>query len=99
MLKYELVITPRAIKEIQNAVDFYNSRQRGLGRRFYMDIKRQLSAIAKNPFSRAIRYNDIRLAVLDKFPYAAHYNIADDFVIVLGIISMHMDPETSWVTA
>lgn len=98
MLKDQLVITPRAIKEIQNAVDYYNSKQNGLGKRFYQDVKRQFSAVSKNPFSRAVRYSDIRFAVLDKFPYAAHYSVEANLVIVQGVISMYMDPETSWMT-
>jgi len=97
MRKYKVVITPRAITEIQHAVDYYNSKQSGLGKRFYYDFKHQVSSIVQNPFSRAIRYDDIRFAVLDIFPYAAHYNIEEHTVVIYGVISMYMDPETSWI--
>jgi hypothetical protein len=52
MPKYKLILTSRAIKEIQSAVDYYNTRQKGLGRQFYADLKGQFSAIKLNPFSR-----------------------------------------------
>ncbi len=97
MRKYKVVITPRAITEIQHAVDYYNSRQSGLGKIFYNDFKREVSSVAQNPFSRAVRYDDVRFAVLDKFPYAAHYNIEENTIVVYGVISMYMDPETSWI--
>jgi hypothetical protein len=97
MHSYHVIFTPRAIKQIQATVDYYNSLQNGLGKRFIQDLKRQLSSVRQHPFSRAIRYDDIRFAVLDKFPYAAHYNIEDDMIIVYGVLSMFQDPENSWI--
>ena len=72
MRTYKITLTPRSIKEIQNAIDYYNSCEIGLGKKFYQDLKRQLSSVKQNPFSRAIRYDDIRFAVLNKFPFTAH---------------------------
>ncbi len=97
MPKYKLILTRRAIDEIQKTIDYYNSQQKGLGLRFYTDLKRQASSIRQNPFSRAIRYDDIRFAMLDKFPYAAHYNIEGNSIIIQGVISTHQDPDTAWV--
>ena len=97
MPKYKLILTSRAIKEIQNAIDYYNGQQQGLGKRFYSDLKRQFSAIKLNPFTRAIRYDEIRFAMLKKFPYAAHYNIEHHSIIVLGVLSTHQNPDTSWI--
>jgi hypothetical protein len=34
---------------------------------FYTDLKRQFSSIKQNPFARAVRYDDIRFALLDDF--------------------------------
>jgi hypothetical protein len=97
MHPYRLVITLRANNQIQNAIFYYNSKQKGLGKRFYLDLKHQLSSVRQHPFSRAIRYDNIRLAVLDKFPYAAHYNIENSLIIVHGVLSMFQDPETNWI--
>src|SRR4051812_46981481 len=97
MPKYKVVITPRAIVDIQKAVSYYNTEKKGLGARFYADFKRQLSAVKQHPFSRAIRYDDIRFAMLHKFPYAAHYNIEGNLVVIYGVISTHQNPETAWI--
>ena len=97
MQEYKITITPQAIKQIQNTIDYYNALQNGLGKRFYQDLKSRLSSVRQHPFSRAIRYDDIRFAVLDKFPYAAHYNLEGNIVIVHGVLSMFQDPETSWI--
>lgn len=60
-------------------------------------MKLQVSAIRLHPFSGAIRFDAIRFAVLDKFPYAIHYNIADNTIIVHGVLSMFQNPKTSWI--
>ncbi len=97
MLKYRLVLTARAVEEIQKTIYYYNSQQKGLGSRFYTDLKKQVSSIRHNPFCRAIRYDDIRFAMLDKFPYAAHYNIDGNSIIIQGVISTHQNPDTAWI--
>ncbi|PQJ09972.1 hypothetical protein CJD36_014835 [Flavipsychrobacter stenotrophus] len=97
MQEYKPILTPRAISEIQKAVDYYNGQLHGLGKRFYQDFKKQVKAISTNPFSRAVRYNDIRFAVLDKFPYAAHYTIIDKNIVILAVLSMYQDPQSNWV--
>ena len=97
MAKYTIVLTPRAIREIQAAIDYYDNQQIGLGKRFFTAFKKRLSIITRNPYIHAIRYDDIRFALIDKFPYSAHYNIEGNKLIILGVLSMHQDPETSWI--
>lgn len=96
MPQYKLVVAPAAVNDIQRAVDYYNSQQKGLGKRFLTDLKSELKKVTDTPYTRAIRYDNIRLAVMNKFPYAAHYYVNDDKIIVLGVISMFMNPDDTW---
>jgi hypothetical protein len=97
MLLFQVVFTKSATTQIQAAVDYYNDIQAGLGKRFKQELKHQLGLVRKHPFTRAIRYDDIRFAVLDKFPFAAHYNIEDNRIIVHAVHSMFQDPDTTWI--
>ncbi len=97
MRHYKVEITARAIVQIQTAIDYYNNLQNGLGKRFYQDLQHQLSSIRKHPFSRAIRYDVVRFAVLDKFPYAAHFTIEENVIVIQRVLTMNQDPETSWI--
>jgi hypothetical protein len=94
---FKVILTTRAIQEIQDTVFYYNSKRKGLGKRFYNDLKKQIASVKLFPYSRAIRYDDIRFAMLDKFPYAAHYNIEGNSVIIHGVLSFHQDPDTFWI--
>src|ERR1700742_1784700 len=98
MRRYKLKVTPEAFQEIQDAIDYYNGRRRGLGKVFYLDLERQFTRIKKNPFARSIRYDDVRFATLDHFPYAAHFTIDETLqaVRIQAVLSHYQDPETNW---
>jgi hypothetical protein len=41
MAKFNLLINPEAIDDIQNAVDYYSSKRDGLGSKFFIDLQRK----------------------------------------------------------
>ncbi len=97
MRRYRVVLSRRSIADIQRIVDHYNRQQAGLGKRFYAEVKTRINRVARYPFACAVRYDDIRFAMLDSFPYAAHYNIEDKTVIIQGVLSTLQDPEENWI--
>jgi ParE toxin of type II toxin-antitoxin system, parDE len=98
MKKYTLVFTPEAIQEIRLVADWYNQQQKGLGKRFTIRLKKELDSLKPNPFSRSVRYDDVRFAVTDTFPYAAHYTIneEDHIIVIQAVIAFTQDPEVNW---
>lgn len=49
-MKFKVVIEPRAIIDVQEAVDFYDSRQEGLGEYFYDTLNNHIEFLKANPF-------------------------------------------------
>lgn len=98
MKKYTLVFTPESIQEIRDAADWYNVQQKGLGKRFTTQLKKELNKLKQNPFSRSVRYDDIRFAVTEVFPYAAHYTIdeAAHTIIIQAVLAFLQGPEANW---
>lgn len=47
---FNLVIEPRAILDIQDAIDYYDSKRVGLGEHFYEIVDEYLNILASNPF-------------------------------------------------
>ncbi len=76
--KYKLLYTPEAIEHIRHIAAWYNEQSKGLGSRFKNNLKTALTNIKKEPFSHSCRYDDVRFAIPQKFPYAAHYTIDDN---------------------
>ena len=63
---FDLVIEPRAIHDIQDAIDYYESKQTGLGEYFYQTIDENIERLTKNPFFQ-IRYKDYHGLPIKKF--------------------------------
>ena len=49
-MNYKVVIEPRALIDIQDAVDYYDSKSEGLGIRFYNTLESHIRILAKTPF-------------------------------------------------
>jgi len=90
MIDFQVIITSPAQTDLKDACKWYNSQQKGLGRRLREDMKKALLKIARNPKSFAIRYKGIRLANFEKFPYAAHFIINEEKQNVKIIAVLHV---------
>ncbi len=80
-MTFEVILDPRAIKDIQNIIDYYDDRQFGLGYKFESELNNQLSELYTNPFFQ-IRYNNVHCLPLNRFPYMIHFTIDEKKKIV-----------------
>lgn len=95
---YKLAFSPESLLETERIVGFYNDASKGLGDRFKKNLLSELASIRKNPFTRSFRYDNVRFAVVKKFPYAAHYTIDEENLIIKiqGVFGFSQDSETNW---
>lgn len=95
MRKYEVIVQELAKEDMRDARKWYNEQLAGLGKRLNADMARTLRKVARNPTSFAVRYEMVRLANFDTFPYAAHFYIdaAKSMVIVLAIMHTSRHPD------
>lgn len=98
MLLFKLAFSPESLSEIERIVSFYNDASIGLGERFKKNLLTELTSIKRNPFTRSYRYDDVRFAVVKKFPYAAHYTIDEKnkIIKIQGVFGFSQDSETNW---
>ena len=73
-MSFTVLIDPRAIQDIQEAIDYYDNQQIGLGKKFENELNKYLVVLEKNPFFR-IRYNHVRCLPMKKFPFMVHFSI------------------------
>lgn len=69
MKSFAVAFSPFALDDIEQAVDYYNQLQPGLGQRFSQQVYLSFTAIKRNPFFATVRYDNIRCAQVKKFPY------------------------------
>lgn len=99
MESYILKFTPESMQDIVEAFDYYESKKNGLGKRFKAEIKLKLSLIKKSPLTYAMRYNLVRIALTDIFPYSIHFKVDESLKIVniLSILNQSRNPDDFWI--
>ena len=83
---YKVVIEPRAILDIQDSIDYYDSKQNGLGAYFYLVVEEHIETLSKSP-SFQIRYKDYHGFPIRKFPFILLYYI-DEKLKTIYIMSV-----------
>lgn len=92
---YKSIILPLAKEDIREATRWYNKQQKGLGKRFITEIRKKVHFIRQNPKGSNIRYNSVRTAVLNMFPFMVHYTIDEKnkTIIVSAVLHTSRDPK------
>lgn len=92
---YKAVILPLAKLDIAEAADWYNAKQKGLGKRFTNEVRSKVLFIRENPLASAVRYDDTHCAVLDVFPFMIHYTVDEPnkTIIVAAVFHTSMNTE------
>lgn len=70
-MSFEIVFEPQAQADIQQAIDYYDTQQTGLGEKFWLSLVKHIASISKNPFFQ-IRYSNVRCLPMTKFPFMIH---------------------------
>jgi hypothetical protein len=95
---FEIKYHPRVEEDIEQAFDSYESKQVGLGSKFFKELNTYIEALSKNPWY-AVRYDNIRCLPLKKFPYMIHFRVDEKIkqVYIESVLNCYLDPESSWV--
>jgi hypothetical protein len=93
--KFTIDIEPEAFDDIQKAVDYYNLKQYGLGKKFFDNVDKQFDFLKKNYTAHEIRYDDIRCMKVKKFPYAIHYRVLSqqETISIKAVFCSYQNPD------
>lgn len=86
-MKYGVVLTPLAKIDLKNATDYYKNISANLAKRFLKQVKEARVFISENPHAVDVMYRNIRMHLLNNFPYHLHYYIdeTNNRLIILAI--------------
>ena len=92
---YRSSILPQAKQDIRDAALWYNAKQKGLGKRFVGEVREKVLFIRKNPKACNVKYDNVRTAVLNIFPFMIHYVVDDKnkAVIISAVLHTSRNPE------
>ncbi len=82
---YKVSISPRALKEIENAIDYYSLYSNDAPNNFITALKKAFTNLEKSPFYM-LQYKNVRSLKLSQFPYSLYFivNEVDYTVRVLS---------------
>lgn len=82
-----------ANKELQEAIEWYELQEEGLGLRFKKSVIEKIKHVKKNPHWFLLEEGKIYKAYIPKFPYKILFTIENNAnIIVWAIAHMHRKP-------
>ncbi len=88
----ELLISPEANQELEEAYSWYEERRQGLGEEFLSCVEATIQTIMRNPGLYAKIFKDYRRALIRRFPYAVYYEYIDNKIFVYSIFHTSKNP-------
>lgn len=87
-----LTFNELAERELNEAAQYYEHEQGGLGTSFLLEARRCIDAIVSHPQAGALIAGSIRRRLFRRFPYALLYTASSDEVRVLAVMNLHRRP-------
>ena len=82
--------------ELNDACDWFERQQSGLGARFKSDVREATRLIAGSPLLFPIELEDVRRYVMSRFSYTLRYVLRGDEVWIMAVSHQHRRPDY-WV--
>ena len=79
--------------ELNEACDWFERQQPGLGIRFRRDVREAALLIAKAPLLFPVELEEVRRYVMNRFSYTLRYVLRDDEVWVVAVSHQHRRPD------
>ena len=85
-----------AERELNEAAQYYDVEERGLGSSFLQEVERCLQSIAHHPEAGTILHSSVRRRLLRRFPYALLYKVKPGGIRILAVMNLKRRP-AYWV--
>ena len=91
-MKYNVIFDDTALIEMQDAYNYYEEQQQGLGEPFKSELEKTIEYLQKNPKHFKRIKGEIRQALIHRFPYLVVYEIFDDTILVYAVFHTSRNP-------
>lgn len=79
-------------KEFLEVRDYYDDLVFGLGEKFVTEIERCLKIIKTNPLAYPVTKQNVRKAVIIKFPFSILYRVDGNVIYILAVMHQKREP-------
>ena len=89
----EISFLPIAKAELDDTFDWYEEQMIGLGHDFLETFTNTLKLIVSYPELPPLMSGNIRRCLLNRFPYAIYYGIANARIVVIAVSHLRRKPD------
>lgn len=91
----QLVIRRAAELDIEEATDWYEQEEAGLGTKFVNELVSTFTRVRRMPLQFPSVGRSVRRALLGRFPYAIYFVLRDeDQAVIIAVLHQRRDPAT-----
>ena len=83
---------PRAEKEFNEAIDYYEDVRPGLGCELALEVHSTIENVLKHPQAWMLLEYDVRRALVRRFPYAVLYSQEPQALFIIAIMNLRREP-------
>jgi plasmid stabilization system protein ParE len=86
-------LTSAAEREIQSALEYYESVEHGLGVKFLNELQAAIDRILAMPHAWKPLSSRSRRCLFHRFPFGVIYQARNDEVLIVSIMDLRRDPD------
>ena len=79
--------------EFNEAIDYYEQCERGLGYNFSIEVFNSIQNIVNYPTAWPVIEEDVRRCLVNRFPYGIIYSIEHDGIFILAVMHLRRHPD------
>lgn len=92
-MENEIIILPKVLIEIEDAMEWYENRKKGLGIEFLEHLEVYFDLLKKdNVFFQIRREPNIREMPLKRFPFVIIYEVFPKKIVVYSVFNTNQNP-------
>jgi len=84
-MNYTILFKEEAELDLLNSIEWYESKQAGLGEQFLQEVNSNIQLIQKSPYLFQVKQRHKRFCPLKQFPFIIIYEIEESTIIVYAI--------------
>ena len=92
-MAYKIITSTKAELDVDKAIEYYKDINVQLAKDFLTELKATHKYIQKHPKKIQVRYANIRVAFLKRFPFGVHFRLEDKTISILAILHTSGDPD------
>ncbi|GGC21951.1 hypothetical protein GCM10011386_12390 [Parapedobacter defluvii] len=94
-MAWRLTYFENVADDVRDAKEWYREQLPGLDKRFAVAVKATIRRIANHPLHYALKYKNIRTALVPVFPYAIHFYIdkEEKIITIIAIVHTSRNPD------